>query len=107
MAITFVSSSKSENVLVGQGVDIGASTAFVQFDISPTWTGSLRISRKVSGAGQFMTCSYTKALNGQVDNAAITSSGLFIVDAGQSDIQVAHSMTSSGSVSISTGLVKN
>jgi hypothetical protein len=97
----FVSSSQSELIQIGEGVNGFKSTTMLQVEVMPGWTGSLGLRKKVNTAQLFTTSSYTKELNGSSDNAAITGSGLFSLNSTGCALAVSHTMTVSGSVVIS------
>jgi hypothetical protein len=108
MALTSaVSSSQSERITLGQGVDLGMCTGIFQINTSPTWTGSLQPVKRLAGAPTFTTCSYTVHLNGTTSNAAITGSGVFSLDVSGCDLAANHSMTASGSATFVFSLNRN
>lgn len=104
---TAVSSSQTETIRIGQGLDSGVSTTLVHVTASPTWTGSLQPIKRAAGAVTFFTSSYINHLNNSSTNAAITGSGIYSFDATGCDIALGHSMTTSGSLAVVYTIARN
>lgn len=108
MAITFQSSSQSENISSSLGTDGGLSTAVISVTASIGWSGSITPKKRVgSGNGPFFNTSYIKDLNGVRDTVPITGSGIFVFDISQAELQLQHSMVTSGSIIVASGVVRN
>jgi hypothetical protein len=89
----FLIFSASLDQSIGKGGD--NSSTYVEFaiDASPTFAGSLFLLKSLGGGAFRRVNGYTKMLNGTIDQAAITGSGLFFAENTAGEVWLSGSCT--------------